>query len=116
MAAVVEGLKTANLGLSFLLELCLLAALAYWGFQLDRSLLVRVALAAGAPLLAALIWGVLFAPNSGLRLHPPWLQALQVLLFAVAALALYRADRAPLALALIVLVVVNQALAAVWRQ
>jgi hypothetical protein len=42
-----ETLKSANLVLRFLLELCALAALAYWGVTAKVQLAGRIALAAG---------------------------------------------------------------------
>ena len=47
--------RVINLGLRFVLELCLLAALGYWGLQLEQSWLVRIMMAIGMPLLAAVI-------------------------------------------------------------
>jgi hypothetical protein len=35
-----EVLKNINLALMFVLELCMLAALGYWGFTLDQRLIV----------------------------------------------------------------------------
>ena len=54
----------ANLALRFLLELCALGALGYWGFKIGRGLIVKVGLGIGAPLLAALVWGTLGAPDA----------------------------------------------------
>jgi phenylalanyl-tRNA synthetase beta chain len=49
----VSILKGANLVLRFLLELCALAALCYWGFKTGSVTLSKVGLGIGAPLLAA---------------------------------------------------------------
>lgn len=49
MSAVIA----VNLGVRFLLELCELAALGYWGFQAGGGALVRIGLGIGAPVLAA---------------------------------------------------------------
>jgi len=48
---VVQLIKSANLALRFLLELCALVALAYWGFQTGRGLIVKIGLGMGAPLI-----------------------------------------------------------------
>ena len=64
--AVVQAI---NLGLRFVLELCLLAALGYWGFQLEQSWPVRILMGIGAPLLAAVLWGTFVAPKAGHKLH-----------------------------------------------
>ena len=63
-----ELLKNINLALAFLLELCMLAALGYWGFTLDQGLAIRVGAGLGVPLLAAVIWGVLMAPRAAIPL------------------------------------------------
>ena len=60
-------IKTANLGLRFLLELSALAALGYWGSQ-TGPLAVSIVLAIAAPLAGAALWGVYAAPKSRRRL------------------------------------------------
>jgi hypothetical protein len=51
-----------NLALRFVLELAGLAAFAYWGWTQHAGLL-RWALAVGAPLAAAALWGVFRVPG-----------------------------------------------------
>lgn len=109
-------LKSANLGARFLLELCILAALAYWGFQVPAAVPLRVALGIAAPLLAAVVWGCFGAPKAPYALHGLALLALEVVVFGCAALALALADRPWLALAFAVVFLVNRALLAVWDQ
>lgn len=93
----------------FLLELGMLAALAYWGYETGTGAL-RYVLAIGAPLAAAVVWGAVVAPKavfsvpSGVRL------AVSLLVFATAVAALYAGDRPALAAAFAVLVVVDTAL------
>ena len=45
-------LKNANLGLIFLLELCLLVVFASWGIHTGHGLAQKIVLGVGAPLLA----------------------------------------------------------------
>jgi hypothetical protein len=47
------SIKNANLALRFLLELCALAALGYWGFQTGRGPVMSAVLGIGAWLLTA---------------------------------------------------------------
>jgi len=61
------ALKTANLGVRFLLELSALAALGYWGSQ-TGPLAVSIVLAIAAPLAGAVVWGIFAAPRSRHRL------------------------------------------------
>src|SRR5918997_3472095 len=94
-----ETLKLANLALRFLLELCALAALGYWGFKKGTSLIVKIGLGLGAPLLAAVLWGTFVAPRA--PIPPPGLLRLilELVVFGSAA-ALYAAGRPTLAWAL----------------
>jgi hypothetical protein len=50
-------LHAANEGLAFLLELLMLAGLAWWGSQAVSAIAGRIALAILTPLLAVVIWG-----------------------------------------------------------
>ena len=64
-------MRGALLALRFLLELCALAALAYWGATVDASTVVRVILAVVTPLLAAVVWGTWVAPRAPRLLDDP---------------------------------------------
>ena len=108
-------MKAANLAVRFVLELCALAALAYWGAQVDSHVVTRLALAVGAPLLAAVAWGVFVAPER--RVDVPvarW--AVELGVFAAAVLGLLDAGRTGLAVALAATYAVNRVLVSVWKQ
>ena len=111
-----QALKSANLGLSFLLELCALAALAYWGFQVSSGPIMAVALGVGAPLLMALVWGRFAAPASRTRLSMPALLILKLAIFALPAASLAVAGQPVLAAVFAVVVVLNLVLAHLWDQ
>jgi hypothetical protein len=72
----------AILGARFLLELCLLAALAYTGLQ------VNVVVAILAPLAAAVVWGLFVSPKARFPLGTPAWICIQVVLFGAAAAGL----------------------------
>lgn len=57
-----KTIKLINLGLHFLLELCGLAALIYWGFHTGEGLM-KIILGVVVPLLAAVAWGTFRVPN-----------------------------------------------------
>jgi hypothetical protein len=82
-------LRSVNLGVRLLCELALLVALAIWGFHAGSGLATDLVLGLGAPLLAAVVWGLWVAPASRQRLADPVRLLVEVLLFAagVAALA-----------------------------
>ena len=109
-------LKTINLALAFLLELCMLAALGYWGFTLDQGLAMRAGAGLGLPILAAVIWGMWMAPRAPNRLPEPWHLIAELIMFGLAIAALYAAGRPRLALAFGLIYAINVALRYVWRQ
>jgi Protein of unknown function (DUF2568) len=112
----VELIKSANLVLRFLLELCALVALAYWGFQTGRGLIVKIALGIGVPLLAAVVWATLVAPNAAVRLPGlvPFVFGLVIL--GLAAVALAAAGHPFLAVIFGAIVLINAALMLLWGQ
>lgn len=103
-----EMLKLLNLGLRFGLELAALAGLGYWGFTLDRGWSWRILLGVGAPLLAAVVWGMFVSPKARVPLREPWRFAVEVLVFGSAALALAAAGRPIWGIVLGVLYLVNR--------
>jgi hypothetical protein len=109
-------IKWANLGLRFLLELGLLAAFGYWGWQTGGSTLTKIGLGLGAPLLAALEWGVFLAPASARRLVEPWRLLAEVMIFGVAVAALVSVGAPMVAWVFGILVVLNKILLLIWRQ
>ncbi len=109
-------LQSLNLAVAFLLELCMLAALADWGAHAGRTTPVKNLLAVGTPLLAALIWGVFLAPSSSARLQGLAYLALKTVLFGLAAVGLALAGHITLAIVFAVVSVINQVLLLVWRQ
>jgi uncharacterized protein DUF2568 len=98
--------KVASLALRFLLELAALGALAYWGFhEFDGA--TAVLLGIGAPLAAAIAWGIFVAPKrrvhrgEGLR----WL--VELLVFGAATAALIAAGATVLGIAFAFVAVVD---------
>jgi len=111
-----EIIKLANLALRFLLELCALAALGYWGFQAGDTLLVKIGLAVGAPLIAAIVWGAFIAPRARVPV-PTWLWlVLQAAVFGCAAAGLVAAGQRTLAVVFVLAVLINSALLYLLRK
>lgn len=108
--------RSANLALRFLLELCGLAAVGYWGARTGHGLLSSVALAVGAPLLFAFIWGMFIAPRALVQTSTLVRFVLGLVVLLVAAAALAVAGLPILALVFAVIVVGNAALMYVWNQ
>ena len=105
--APVSVVKAVNGAARFLLELCALAALGYWGFYAGSGAAERIALAIGMPVVAAVAWGVFGAPGSARQLHRPWRLGLELVIFGGAAAGLFAAGQHALALAFVAVVLVN---------
>jgi hypothetical protein len=65
--ALPPPLHAVNEALAFVLELILLAALAWWGAGTWHGLAEHVLLSVGAPLLAVLVWDLIAAPRPARR-------------------------------------------------
>jgi hypothetical protein len=103
--------KSANLALRFILELCLLAAYAYLG---GAELNVFGAIA--APLAVAIVWGLLVSPKARFPLSLQWWVGVQVLLFAGAVVGLAATGHAVVAALFAAVTLVNLALLLYWHQ
>jgi hypothetical protein len=99
--------RAANLAIRFLLELCLLAAFAYWGAEATGGTIASVLLAIGVPLAVCVVWGFFVAPRA---LRPlsviPWV-AVQLVLFGLGSAALASRGAQALGVVLFVVAVVN---------
>jgi hypothetical protein len=109
-------MRSANLALSFLLELCGPGALAFWGWQSTDDPVIKVVLAVGAPLVMVVVWGVFVAPKAPVRVPPVPKAILSLLILELTAAALIASGQQRLGIAFAVLILVNAALAAWWRQ
>ncbi|MBO2445785.1 YrdB family protein [Actinomadura barringtoniae] len=76
-----------NATVAFLLELAVYAAVGYWGFTKVARLPFRLAAAAGAVALMAVIWGLFGAPSATYPLHGPARAVLELAWFGVGAAA-----------------------------
>ena len=106
--------KNANLLVRFLLELSALAATAYWGFATSSGL-TQWLLGIAAPAAVATVWGLFVSPKAKIELPRPAQFAIELAVFAAAALALAAADRPGLGIALAVVALVSGTLNYVWR-
>jgi hypothetical protein len=106
--------RWTNLTLAFVLELCALAALGLWGFSVGGGPVTKTALGIGAPLCAAVLWGLFAAPRASVSV-PLVRFGTKVLVFGSATLALYATDHQTLALVFAFIVVANAALIRLGR-
>jgi hypothetical protein len=105
--------KSANLLVRFLLELAALAATSYWGFETASGALQWV-LGIGAPLAVIAVWWLFVSPKPTIPLPRAVRFAIELAVFAAAALALVAADQAVLAVVLAIVAIVSGALNYVW--
>ena len=110
------AIKGANLALRFLLELCALVALGYWGVKSGRTAIAKVALGVGVPLVAAVVWATFVSPQATVDLPRILVVVLQVLVFGLAAAGLAATGYRTLAWIFVVIAVVNAALMYLWGQ
>jgi hypothetical protein len=62
--------------------------LGYWGFKTEESVVAKIGLGIGAPLLAAIVWGTFLAPRASIP-TPGFLRlVLELVVFGSAAAAL----------------------------
>lgn len=101
-----EAFRWANLTLAFVLELCALAALGYWGVRTGGGPVAKAALGVGTPLLAAVLWGLFAAPRAPVSL-PLLRLGVQLAVFGSAGAALYATGHRVLAAAFVLLVAIN---------
>lgn len=111
-----DALKGLNLLLAFALELAMLAAFSYFGFQSTHVPMFRWLLAVALPLAVAAFWGAFLAPKAAHRLSVLPGMLVSHALFLLAALALYGSGQPILAVAIAVAAVIHGALASLWRQ
>ncbi len=113
---MLELIKGANLALRFLLELCALGALGYWGFKTGNATIAKIALGVGAPLVAAVVWAVFVSPQASVQLPGLVVLVLQVLVFGTAMGGLVATGHRTLALVFVVTIVINAVLMYTWGQ
>jgi Protein of unknown function (DUF2568) len=113
---VLTMIKNANLALAFFLELGVLIALGYWGFQTGQGTIARIGLGIGAPAVAVVVWALFGAANSARRLRGSWLLMLRVVFFGSASVALFTAGQRVLGVVFGLVFVVNLVLIYAWGQ
>jgi hypothetical protein len=109
-------IKYANLVLRFLLELCALFALGYWGFHTGKSLILKIVLAFGAPLIVAVVWGIFGSPGAPVKLSAPLHLLLELMVFGLPIVALYAAGKPGLSFVFGLVVIINRSLMYIWKQ
>ncbi|MDM5247768.1 YrdB family protein [Lysinibacillus sp. G4S2] len=105
-----------NLALRFLLEICVLMALGYWGLQTGKGIFFKLLLGIGAPVLVAIIWGTFGSPKAAIPADGILHIMLELGIFSLAVIALYATGRTQLAYVFAILIIINQILLSVFHQ
>ncbi|GAA1637029.1 YrdB family protein [Nonomuraea sp. NPDC048882] len=111
--------KHANALLMFLLELGVLASVAYWGFTLSPNWAVKLLAGIGGPALFIAAWALFGAGGGENAVYPLTglaRAALEILWFGGGALALYASGMLTSAAVFAALFVLNAVLRLVWNQ
>jgi Protein of unknown function (DUF2568) len=104
-------MKAVNDGVRFLLEICALAAIAYWGWRTGNSTATRLLISIGGVLLVAVVWAVFRSESDAVVEVPTAIRiVIEVSLFAAATAALVLVDRVRLAVAFAVIAAINEIL------
>jgi len=111
-----DGIHATLLGVRFVLELCAVCALGYWGLQAGQNGLMKILLGLGAPLLAAIVWGTFVAPKAAVLLPGALRLGLECLVFAAAVAALLAVGKPALAGAFAAVALSNWVLMYLWKQ
>lgn len=109
-------IPSINLALRFMLELAVLASLGYWGFHLKARLFIKIVLGFGIPMLAAVIWAIYGAPGSVWELRASAHLLLELVIFGSAAAAIYVSGYRKIAIAFVLIVLLNRLLMFIWEQ
>jgi len=108
-------LKALNLLIRFLLELCMLVAVGYWGFKTHSDWVLKIILGIGLPILIAVTWGLFIAPRAKYPLSGISYRAVELILLGSGAVALFASGRPDLGWVYTVILVVNKVLIVVWK-
>jgi Protein of unknown function (DUF2568) len=111
-----DALKMLNLLVRFLLELCMLAAVGYWGFKTQSDWPMKILLGIGLPILIAVLWGLFIAPRATYPLRGTSYLVVELILLASGAVALVASGKPSLGWAYTMVLIVNKFLLVLWKQ
>lgn len=105
-----------NIALRFVLELCILGIIGYWGFRVGKIPAMKITLAITLPAIVAVIWGLFGAPNAEWEVQGTLHVLLEILVFGLGVMALYHLRHYALASVLAVVIIMNRILMFIWDQ
>jgi len=111
-----DVLKLLNLLVRFLLELCMLAAVGYWGFKTQTSWFMKILFGIGLPVLIAALWGMFIAPRATYPLSGFSYLILELILLTSGSVALFASGNSTFGWVYTITFIVNKLLLVVWKQ
>ena len=109
-------IKSINLLITFLLELCLLVAYGYFGFNIGNNKIVNIVLAIALPAIVALMWGLYLAPKSYKDIPNNIKQIGKGILFLIAFIGLFLLKQERIDIIFLIIYIINMILLIVWKQ
>jgi hypothetical protein len=106
--------ESANLAVRFILEMGALVALGYWGWKTGDGGMKWV-LAVGSVIAAVVVWSLFVSPDPTIELARPVRLAIEFVVWAAAASALWATGLHIVAVAFIVIAVVSGTLNFIWE-
>jgi hypothetical protein len=111
-----KAIKSLNLGLAFLLELCMFISISYWGFQQGKTTFTSWVVAIACISAAIVLWAIFAAPNSKTRLPLYKRLIFELLMFLLSAFLLYQLNQPQLSLCMGLLSITSVTIAFIFKQ
>jgi len=99
-----------NSTIVFFAEIGMLASFFIFGLSLHLPRVARIALALAIPIIAAVLWGMFFAPKASIHLAQPWNALGEYTLFGLGGAALIASGRTTLGIIFLVVAFVSETL------
>ncbi|WP_459499312.1 YrdB family protein [Bacillus sp. C1] len=109
-------LQEMNIAVRFVLEVCVLGIIGYWGFHTGKGFAVKIVLAVIFPLIVAIIWGLFGAPAAIWKLQGISHLMLEIIIFGLGIAVLYHLKYVTLATIFAVIIIMNSILMYIWGQ
>lgn len=110
-----NSLKLINMGIAFFLEIAMLVAFGMWGFHM-KEVVMRWLVGIGLPVVIMIAWGIWMAPNASQRISWPWQPLIAVLLFLLAAVALWASGHKTSSVVMAIVTIINTVGVFLWHQ
>lgn len=108
--------KFTNLAWRFLLEVISIIAIGYWGFKIDKGVVIQYVVGLGGPLLIIVIWAMFGSPSAPFKLQGIYRIALEFSIYGLAFVAILLKKGHIWAIVFAGSIVINTFLLYLWKQ